>query len=112
MAFLLYHNFIKYMPRTNEINNGMNNSSALVALQRSEIRTVVNAAFSAVVNFYCKHTLTLTFLLITFISACHVLEVQRPWYAALALTIVGSCSILRSLLVILIGMKDCPRDMQ
>lgn len=100
------------MPRTIEINNGMNNSNALVTPQRSEIRTSVNAAFSAVVKLYRKHTLTLTFLLITFISACHVLEVQMPWYAALVLTIVGSCSILRGFLVILMGMKDCPRDMQ
>lgn len=99
------------MPRTIEINNGMNNSNALVTPQRSEIRTSVNAAFSAVVKLYRKHTLTLTFLLITFISACHVLEVQMPWYAALVLTIVGSCSILRSFMVIMEGMKDCPRDM-
>ena len=99
------------MPRTIEINNGMNNSNALVTPQRSEIRTSVNAAFSAVVKLYRKHTLTLTFLLITFISACHVLEVQMPWYAALVLTIAGSCSILRGFLVIMEGMKDCPRDM-
>lgn len=97
---------------SNSINISMNNSSALVAPQRSEIRTSVNAAFSAVVKFYRKHTLTLTFLLITFISACHVLEVQMPWYAALVLTIAGSCSILRGFLVIMEGMKDCPRDMQ
>lgn len=100
------------MPRTIEINNGMNNSNALVTPQRSEIRTSVKSAFNAVVKFYRKHTLTLTFLLIAFISACYVLEVQMPWYAALALTIVGSCSILRSLLVILIEMKDCSQDMQ
>ncbi len=92
------------MPRTSEINNGMNNSNTLVAPTRSEIRTsefaVVTSIAASFRNFYCKNTLTITFLMVIALSVCYTLGFVLPWYVALPYIIVASCSMLRSLVVI------------
>lgn len=98
--------------RSNSINISMNSSSALVAYLRNEIRTSVNAAFSAVVTFYRKNTFILSFMLVLFMNSIYVMGVQIPWHAAIALTLATGYSIFRGFLEIMIGMKDRPRDMQ
>ena len=97
---------------SNSINNSMNSSSALVAYLRNEIRSSVNAAFSAVVTSYRKNTFILSFMLVLFMTSIYVMGVQIPWYAAIALTLATGYSIFRGFLEIMIGMKDCTRDMQ
>lgn len=93
------------MPRTNEINNGMNNSNTIVASTRNEIRTsefaVVTSIAASFRNFYCKNTLAITFLMVIALSVCYTLGFVLPWYVALPYIIVASCSVLRSLVVIL-----------
>lgn len=92
------------MPRTSEINNGMNNSNTLVASTRNEIRTsefaVVTSIAASFRNFYRKNTLAITFLMVLALSVCYTLGFVLPWYVALPYIIVASCSVLRSLVVI------------
>lgn len=93
------------MPRTSEINNGMKNSNTLVASTRNEIRTsefaVVTSIAASFRNYYRKNTLAITFLMVIALSVCYNLGFVLPWYVALSYIIVASCSMLRSLVVIL-----------
>ena len=91
--------------RSNSINNSMNSSSAFVAPTRSEIRisefAVVTSIAASFINFYCKNTLTITLLMVIALSVCYTLGFVLPWYVALPYIFVASCSMLRSLVVIL-----------
>ena len=98
MAFLLYHNFIKYMPRTNEINNGMNNSSALVAPQRSEIRmlqsTRIHSFATNMLKPLRKVAFIATYLLVGMLSSCSALDVQLSRSLTTLLVILASMGVL------------------
>lgn len=94
MAFLLYHNFIKYMPRTNEINNGMNNSSALVAPQRSEIRISFSVELPALRpstrKMLHRAAMILTPVLCAALAVCYWLGANLPSWMVGVMVIAAS----------------------
>ena len=94
MAFLLYHNFIKYMPRTNEINNGMNSSSALVAPQRSEIRILSSVVFPTISHstqrMLHRAAMMLTPAICAVLAICYMLQVSMPSWLVGSMVISAS----------------------
>lgn len=86
------------MPRTIEINNGMNNSNALVTPQRSEIRVSFSVEYPTVSEttkrILRKTAFVATFLLVLTLSSCSMLDVQIPRRYATVLVVLASMGIL------------------
>lgn len=86
------------MTKENEFNNGMNNSSALVAPQRSEIRISFSVEFPTVSpstkRILRKCAFAATFLLVLTLSSCSMLDVQMPRSYAAVLVILASVGVL------------------
>ena len=102
------------MPKNNEFNCSMKNSSATIAPTRSEIRIpCIAAAIAAAVSikrFLCRHSLTLTAALVTFLSLCRLADVSLPAWAAIVLVICASIGCVHSSMVILAEAEDFERE--
>lgn len=83
---------------SNSTNISMNNSSALVAPQRSEIRISFSVEFPTVSQstkrILRKCTFAATFLLVLTLSSCSMLDVQMPRGFAAVLLILASVGVL------------------
>ena len=79
-------------------NNSMNNSSALVAPQRSEIRISFSVEYPTVSEttkrILRKVAFAATFLIVLTLSSCSMLDVQMPRSYATVLVILASVGIL------------------
>ena len=87
------------MPKNNEFTNiSTNNSSALVAPQRSEIRISFSVEYPTVSEttkrILRKVAFAATFLLVLTLSSCSMLDVQMPRSYAAVLVILASVGIL------------------
>ena len=86
------------MPRTIEINNGMNNSNAFVTPQRSEIRISFGIEYPTVSEttkrILRKVSFVATFLIVFTLSFCYMLDVQMTRSYAAVLVILASVGIL------------------
>ena len=85
------------MPRTIEINNGMNNSNALVTPTRSEIRISFSIEYPSISDSTRKKlrraAFVATFLLIVTVSSCSMLGVRLSHSMGFALIFFGSIGI-------------------
>ena len=87
------------MPKKHEFtNNSMNNSSALVAPQRSEIRISFSVEYPTVSEttkrILRKVSFVATFLIVFTLSFCYMLDVQMTRSYAAVLVILASVGIL------------------
>lgn len=86
------------MTKNNEFNNGMNNSSALVAPQRSEIRmlqsTRIHSFATNMLKPLRKVAFIATYLLVGVLSSCSALDVQLSRSLTTLLVILASMGVL------------------
>ena len=79
------------MPKNHEFNCSMKDSSATVAPKRSDIRipylAETIAAVVSIRQFLCRHSLTITAALVTFLSLCRMVEVHLPLWAVVVLVV-------------------------
>ena len=85
------------MPRTIEINNGMNNSNALVTPQRSEIRISFSIEYPSISDSIRKKlrraAFVATFLLLTISSFCFMVDVKLLHSNGFTLIFLGSIGL-------------------
>lgn len=86
------------MTKSSNLNNiSTNNSSALVAPQRSEIRVSFSVEYPALSpnakSFLRRSVFAVTFLLLATLSSCSLLDVQMPRSYATVLVVLASVGL-------------------